>query len=153
MSSDSVGETFSSLKPKSFSGEGNFFENFMTDVTNYGLQALTVGTVGYNGKTLDNGVATNAHREGRRAAMNGLKEVTGANAAEEANRQARAQFEQSKIDAEAARAESIAQVGRDQVQQSRTAGAARNATRSSANKGTAVSSYSLGADEKDYLGL
>jgi hypothetical protein len=141
------------LVPDSLTKGGNFFENLGNDVMNYGVQALTLGTLGYQDGKVSNGVTTNYWREVGRASRKGIKDVTGATAAEEANRLAREQFEQQRADAEAARLESIRQTGRDQMRQSNLAGAVRNTARSTANRGQAVGSYSLGDEEKDVLGV
>jgi hypothetical protein len=138
----------------SFSGEGNFFENLTHDVLNVGIQGMTGGILGYENGKLSNGVTTNGLKKSGKETVSGLKEVTGAKAAEDANDMARKQFEQTKADAEQARLDSQAQIAASEMQKSKIAGAARNATASrSANKGAAIGSYSLGSDEKDFLGL
>lgn len=142
-SGDGGGKVFGSLKSETLTGGGNFFENLFTDIANYGLQTVTGGVAGYGKDGVKGGVS-----------MGAVKEVTGANAAEEANEMAKKQLEQQEDAANAARVESQSQVERSQIQQSRMAGAARNAGRSSSTaKGKAVGSFSLGADEKDFLGL
>lgn len=144
MSSGDGGNIF-----ESFSGGGNFFENLLTDVANIGVQSATFGVYGVGKNGLKNGVTTNTVRTGGRAAEFGVKEITGANAAEQANALAREQFELQKEQSQAERAEAYRQVGIDQVKQSMLAGAARNTSRGASNKG----SFSLGGDEKDFLGI
>ena len=136
------------------SGGGNFFENLGSDFLNVGLQSASLGTVGYENGKVSNGVNTNVAKNAGQATVSGVKEVTGAKAAEQANTMARQQYEQSKIDADAARVEAQNQTAKNQMAQSRAAGAARNATSSrSATKGAGVQSLTLGQDEKDFLGL
>lgn len=135
---------FDSLKPESLSGKGNFFENLLTDTINYTSQYFSAGLVGYGQDGVKTGVTGTA-------GVNGLKEITGAKAAEDANKMAREQFEQARDDAQAERAEAIRQTGREELQKSRIAGAARNA-RTSSGKGS-YGSFSLGEDERDFLGL
>lgn len=125
----------------SFKGKGNFFENLALDIANVGVQTVTAGTVGVDRNGVKAGETTK-----------GLKEVTGARAAEKANEFARKQFEEQKSAAEADRLEAQKQQGRDQMVQSQKAGAARNATKNSVNKGTAIGGSNLG-DQQDFLGL
>lgn len=138
MSSDGEGSYL-----ESFSGEGNFFENLGADILNVGLGTATGGLVGYKDGKIQAG-----------ATVDGLKVVTGAKAAEDATALARKQYEEQKAAAEAGRLEAQGQQSRDQMIQSQRAGAARNITsKSSANRGTAISGSSLGTEEKDFLGL
>lgn len=137
MSSDSLPEI------KSLSGEGNFFENLFTDIANAGLQTFTGGLVGIKDGKIGAGVTTK-----------GLKDVTGATAAEQANAQAQAQFEQARKDAEAARIEQQNKIAQDQVTQSKLAGSARTNQQTRTNRGSgATGSFSVGQDERDFLGL
>lgn len=139
---------------ESLSGKGNFFENAFADIVNYGIQASTGGWLGYENGKISNGVTTNVAKSTGQAVVSGIKEVTGAKAAEEANKMARDQFESAKADAEKARQDQIAQNAKDQMQQSQQAAAARvTAASRSSNKGTAVGGLILGQDEKDFLGL
>lgn len=143
-------------KVASFGGEGNFFENLFSDVVNVGVQSATFGTVGYENGKLSNGVTTNIAKKSGKGTASGLKEVTGAKAAEAANDMARKQFEDAQAQAEVDRKNTLAQNARDQVNQSQTAAGARaSATSRSTSKGTSTSggSLSLGGDEKDFLGL
>lgn len=126
---------------ESFKGKGNFFENLAVDIANTGVQTVTAGILGVDRDGVKGGET-----------VKGLKEVTGARAAEKANDFARQQFEEQKAAAEAERLESQKQQGRDQMVQSMKAGAARNATKNSVNKGTAISGSNLG-DQQDFLGL
>ncbi len=85
-------------------------------------------------------------------AVDDYKEISGAKAAEDATALATKQYEEQKLAAENARVEAQNMTARDQVAMSQRAGAARNAVKSSANKGQPGGS-SLGVDEKDFLGL
>lgn len=140
---------------ESTSGKGNLFENFFADGINGLLQATTGGTLGYENGQISNGVSTNAIKSAGLATVSGLKEVTGAKAAEDANAAAKQQLQETKANAEAARVSGQQQVARDQLTQSLKAGAARNATANSrsANKGTPIASIGLGDNGKDFLGL
>lgn len=128
-------------------GGGNFFEN----VLNSALQMYTGGMVQYDPER--GGIRGDIKND---VGLDIYKEISGAKAAEQVNVQAREQYEQTKADAAAARVEAQNQTAKDQMQQSRMASGARassSATTRSTNKGTAISSVSLGADEKDFLGL
>jgi hypothetical protein len=138
---DSGGNFFETLNT-----DGNFFENVLNDVINLGVQYSTYGLVGVKDGKVTTGVTSGT-------ALRGMKEITGAKAAEDANKLARDQFENSKAEALAQREESVRQTGREQLQQSRTAGAARATAQSTTNRGQAFGSFSLGGDEKDFLGL
>lgn len=127
----------------SLSGKGNFFQNLGNDVLNYAVQYGTYGTVGFQDGKLGEG-----------AAIKGVKVLTGAKAAEDANKIATQQFEEQKTAAETDRQNSYRQAGLQQIQQSQMAQAARNtgtannSTNNSANNGS-----KLGGDEKDFLGV
>jgi hypothetical protein len=124
-------------------GGGNFFENVLNSYT----QIMTAGVVQYN----DKGFKADLNDS---VGMNTYKEMSGAKAAEEANEQAREQFEEQKANAATERQNALLQNANDQRKQSLMAGAARNTTsKSTANKGQAVGSFSLGGDEKDFLGI
>lgn len=126
----------------------DFFSKVGNKFVDYTAQMFTGGFVGYqDGKFGASGVSSDM-----------LKDVTGATAAEEANKLARQQFEEAKAEADAQRVEQQAQTGRDQIRQSQMAAAARSTASSrSANKATASSAsgggLTLGEDEKDFLGL
>ena len=82
----------------------------------------------------------------------GFKDVTGANAAEEANEDARSRFEEEKAKASNDVKEAKARTARDQIQASRSAGSVRGGVRG--RDGTSGSRQStLGTDEDDFLGL
>ena len=115
-------------------GSNNFFEELGNFTLNTATQALTGGFASFeNGQFGMNGLTTQ-----------GLKQITGAAAAEEANKQARQQMEQTRADAAAARVEQQNQNQRNQLAQSNAAGASRARSRSTSN---------LGSTERDYLGL
>jgi len=92
-------------------------------------------------------------------AVQDYKEISGAAATERATEQQRKQFEEQKTLTEKARLEAQNQNARDQMSQSKQAGAARAAGTSgsarsrSAAGGSSQASSGLGADEKDFLGL
>lgn len=144
-----MGKTFEDIGDSfSVSSGGNFFEDLLNNVANIGLQAGTGGLVGFKNGGFQSGATTKVVGG---ATVDGLKEVTGANAAEAANEQARAQFEQTKADADAARVAAQNQTANDQLLQSQTAGAARNATsRRSSNKSSVTSAL---GNQQDFLGL
>ena len=141
---------------KSFSGGGNFFENLFSDVVNHTVQSATMGVYGYENGKIGNGVTTNALREAGRATRDGLKDITGATAAEEANAQARAQYEQARKDAEAARIEQQNRIAQDQMTKSQLAQSSRSVNarnRNSAGSSSGYGSFSISQDEQDFLGL
>jgi hypothetical protein len=140
------------VKVESFSGKGNFFENIGKDILNYGVQAGTGGWLGYEDGKISNGVTTNIAKKTGQATVSGIKEITGAKAAEDANEMARDQFNKAQADAEAARLAAINQAGKDQTRQSLMAGASRSSAARSANRGMGIGGGNLG-DERDFLGL
>lgn len=132
------------------SGDSGVFETGLNLLTN-----LSTGGVGsYSNKGFDlnlkngllGGVGTSVV-SGTKAVGEGIKEVTGANAAEEANNIARQQFQDQAAQANAARADAKAANFRNEVAASQGAGAARKST--IANK----RSSSIVGDTSDFLGL
>lgn len=87
-----------------------------------------------------------------RETMSGIKEITGAKAAEEANKLARQQFEETKANAETDRLEAQQKTARDQVTQSNMANRLRSKTAGGFNINPGAAS-TLGGDERDFLGL
>lgn len=81
--------------------------------------------------------------------IEGTKEVTGANAAEEANEVAREQFEASKVAAEQDRLKSQKQSEVTQIAASRGAGRARSNVSGNASTGSTIG----GGNQTDFLGL
>jgi len=127
--------------------------NIVGEVANAGVQATTGGFVGFDAQngTLKEGVTTNA-----------IKDVTGATAAEEANKMAAKQFDDAKKTALKAQQEAKARTARDQMSASRLAASSRKsgAGRTSSNKSSnggggalAATNSKLGTDEQDFLGL
>jgi hypothetical protein len=110
------------------------------DLINAGTQFFTGGLVGYNKGGIKAGIIGDP-------IMEGTKEITGAKAAEEANKMAREQFDKSVADANVDRQNAIAQKQRNQVNASINAGEAR----SSASKKTNTTKP-LG-DVTDFLGI
>lgn len=134
---------------ESLSGGGNFFENLGNDFLNHAVQRVTMGLVGVEDGKFSNGVVTNVAKKTGKATVSGLKEVTGAKAAEAANDFAIEQFEETKAAAEKERFQAQSQLAADQVKQSQMAGAARNASSRSTPGGSLI----LGDEEKDFLGI
>lgn len=137
---DGFGEDIlDSVTPSVFKKGGNFFGNLINDDLNFGLQLVTGGLLGFKDGKLRAGATTEL-----------VKEMSGAKAAEDANEMARQQFEEQKLAAEQDRQNAIVMKGREQIQASMLAGAARRA-------GTNTRSFAggalLGSDEKDFLGL
>jgi hypothetical protein len=100
--------------------------------------------------------AEESWKEGSTEIAKPIKELTGAKAAEDANKQARKQFEETKANAERDRQDQIAKLGQLELQKSQAAGAARTSAQSRSSvigKSEAFGSFSLGEDEKDFLGL
>jgi len=137
---------------KSFSGGGNFFDNLFSDVANYTVQTSTGGLLGYQDGKIGNGVTTNYYREVGRGLRDGVKDITGATAAEEANAQARAQYEQARRDAEAARVEQQNRIAQSEIAKSRSAQRSRSTQNRSRTSG-GYGSFSISQDEQDFLGL
>ena len=125
-------------------GGGNSFLESALDI---GINVATGGGFGYKD---DKGGVTWGEILG--PTMEGIKEVTGAKAAEEANEDARKRFTEEKANAEQKRKDNQALSARDELQKSRSAGNARGGVKSSASKGNSRFS-DLGTDEQDFLGL
>lgn len=81
-----------------------------------------------------------------------FKDITGANAAEDANKLAREQFEQGKADILSERELAREKNAAAQLKASNLAGGLRRGRKSSAPAKTA-SAPALGSDERDFLGL
>lgn len=119
------------------------------DVTNSGLVSYDTTTGKFGAGALGEVVQT------------GIKDVTGASAAENANKIAKQQFEESKNNALKAQQEARARTARDQMSASRSAassrkksGTGRTSTSRSSTGGVGTQSVSkLGSDEQDFLGL
>ena len=122
--------------------------SLIEDALNIFANVSTGGLVGFDG-------ANNGFTPGivGRAGVQGLKEVTGAQAAEDANKLAREQFEQQKADALQDRENALALDAATQLQVSRSAGGLRRSTNRSGGDPRPSTSNSLGGDERDFLGL
>jgi len=115
----------------------------LDDALNVVTQVSTLGLVGYNGeKGLSQGKVTSTTLEG-------AKELTGANAAEEANRLARQQYEDQVLAARTDRENMLLQNKQRQI----TASNAATASRNSANNTSNINSQRFTGDVSDYLGL
>ena len=99
------------------SGGGNSLFESLVDV---GLQVGTAGLVGV--KSEEGGLSAGVTGK---PVVKGVKDVTGATAAEEANKLARDRFEQERADIVTARGEAKSQTAADQLAASRQAGGAR----------------------------
>ena len=124
------------------SGGGNSFFESVLDV---GLQLGTGGLAGY--KSEEGGLGAGITGQ---PIVDITKEVTGASAAEEANKQARERFEQEKADRLTARGEAKAKTAAEQLTASRQAGGVRAGTPS---RTPTTRTSNLGGDERDFLGL
>lgn len=127
------------------SKKGNsVFEDFLNVTAN----VVTGGIVGFEadeggfkaGVTLEPGIEL-------------AKELTGANAAAEANKLARDQFEQAKADTLADKAQAEADSAADQLKASNLAGGVRRGTRRSGGNTSASTGSDTGSQQKDFLGL
>jgi len=81
--------------------------------------------------------------------IDAYKEISGAKAAEDANEQARVQYEEGKVEATKQRADSVEQGRRNQITNSNNATSARGATSSATTK----RGSSTTGDVKDFLGV
>lgn len=134
MSSGDGGNPFESLTSKN---------SFLNNYFDYVSQVATLGVLSYKDGKIGAGVTTK-----------GIKELTGAAAAEEANKQAREQYEKAQADAEQARLQAQGQQAKDEMRKSLMAGAARSVQmKAPGNKVTALGNSNLGQDEQDFLGL
>jgi len=118
----------------------NFINNPIDGTINLVANASTGGLLGYEKGGFKAGVTG-------QPIMEGTKEITGAKAAEEANKMAREQFDKSVVDANTDRQNAIKQKQNNQINASLNAGQAR----STANKKTNTTKP-LG-DVTDFLGI
>ncbi len=126
--------------------KGLTFKGLIDGAINGYLQAMTVGTVGYKDGKIGKGATVELAEEVGKSTVEGVKTVTGAKAAEDANALALEQFELTKKQAEEERQNAIQQKGVQQIQMSQLAGAARRA-------GTTSNPITLGSTGEDFLGL
>ena len=123
--------------------------NFLEDIVNVVTQVSTAGLVGYEGGKIGAGVTT-------KESFNVVKELTGASAAEDANKAAEKNLREQKALAEQDRKEQTAQHAKEQLIASKQAGGARRSTSKKASaKGSIApkAQTNLGSDEQDFLGL
>lgn len=138
-------------------GKRSFLETVGNVVTN----VTTGGLVGVDAEgSLSGGVTGTPITKGLENVAKGaegfLKEVTGANAAEEANKLDREMFEQSKLDAIKQREAATAMKAQNDMASSKlAAGSESNSNSSSSSKNSFFSRYGLGNQgiQKDFLGL
>jgi hypothetical protein len=127
-------------------------ENPLEAALNIATNIGTAGTVGYgeDGFGVKSGFATGS-------ALDITKEITGANALEEANRLAREQVTEEKARETQRREDVRSQTARDQLQASRSAASVRGrlpGSRTNTQSGKATASFSiLGQEERDFLWL
>lgn len=119
------------------SGTGN---NFFEDVLDVGTNLLTGGLAGFDDGGFGAGVT-----------VEGVKEVTGVNAAEDALIENRRQFELQREAAIQERADEQALNAREAVNLSRSAATRSSSSVAARRSGSRFSS--LGSDERDFLGL
>ena len=133
-------------------GGGNSLLESMADVA---LQTATAGFAGYKGdEGVGLGVKGKLAKKGVGAIGEGLKEVTGAAAAEEANKLARQQMEENKAQMLQERENLKAQNAARQIAASRQAASVRSTSTGPRGATTRTSLKSnLGGDERDFLGL
>lgn len=133
----------------SSNSDNSFIEKGIDAVSNF----FTLGTVGYQsgkGLSTDEGMWKKAGEAG----LKGLKDVTGATAMEQANKDAQAQIANAKAEAEAQRKQALDDTARDSMAKSRLAGSARATNvNTNANSSTMKASSKLGSDERDFLGI
>jgi len=124
--------------------------NIVESVIDVGLQYATYGTVGFDKDSkfgLKKGVVT-------KGSIDGLKEITGAKAAEEANNMARQQMEEQRATTLNDRENAKKQDAANQLTLSNRAGGIRNQVNSSLSTSRGGNRYStLGGEEQDFLGL
>lgn len=112
--------------------------NTIADVA---VQGSTFGLLGYEDGKLGTGVSGDL-------IVDTTKEITGANAAEEANRIARQQFEEDRARLAQQRADSLAADEQEQIRRSRGAGRARGGVGASNSDRLNTASQDM-----DFLGL
>lgn len=122
-------------------GGGNSFFESALDV---GLNYFSLGTAGF--KSDEGGLGAHG------ITSQGLKEVTGAKQAEEANDDARNRFAAEKAAADKQRKDNIADSAANELKKSRSAASARGGVSNPSSSGQSRFS-NLGSDESDFLGL
>lgn len=131
-------------------GGGGSGNSVFEDIVNVVTQVSTGGLVGFESDKggLTGGVTT-------RGVVNVvepvIKDITGATALEEANRQARSRFEEEKAAALKQRKEVKSDTARQQLIASRLAAGVRRGGGAAGGKGSRATK--LGSDESDFLGL
>lgn len=130
-------------------GGGN--SNILTGLGNAAVNLATLGIVGFDDGELTKGLTTSAVEDVGGAVGQGIKEVTGAQAAEDANTLAREQLEEEKATALQLREEAKAQTAADQLAKSRQASGARGTATSRTTGSRAATN--IAAEERDFLGL
>jgi len=128
------------------SGGGDPISKAVTNFIDISTQIATGGLAGFDDSNFGRGVTGDVIKEG-------VKEITGATAAEDANRQARERFDEEKARALAQRKESQAQTARQQLIASRLAAGVRRGSKEAGTGTTKSKSSTLGSDESDFLGL
>lgn len=128
------------------SSGGNVGEDILNVATNF----LSVGLVGYDGENggfdMSKGLVT-------KNATPIIKDITGATAAEEANADARARYEEEKANALREREQALNDNAVRQLQASRSGNSSRSATSTSNSRNGRASMFSDLGGERDFLGL
>ena len=134
-------------------GKRNVLESVANVVTN----VATLGAVGVSadGKVnLDSGVVSHGIGSAVASVGQGLKEITGAQAAEDALNLQKEQFASEKTAALKDREDAKQQAAIDDMTKSKLAGSLKNSKSSSSQQSRYSSKFSTtGSDERDFLGL
>lgn len=130
-------------------GGGNSgFESALDIVAN----AFTFGALGFKSDAKDDGLFGVTKGVSTETAIGGLKDITGATAAEQANADATARFEAEKAATDKARKDAQSVSAANQLNKSRSAASSRGGVSNPSTSGQSRFS-NLGSDESDFLGL
>jgi hypothetical protein len=134
--------------------------NPLESIANVGLNIATGGLVGLDDGKISGGVIGEPILKAGENAVNavgkGLKDITGATAAEEANKLDREMFEQAKMEATKERENAAALKAQNDLVKSNLANTESNVnTNNSSVKNSFFSRYGLGNEgiQRDFLGL
>lgn len=132
--------------------ESDFFniDDPFGSVANIATNLATFGAFGYENGKFGNGVTSNAVRNLGAQAGQGVKELTGAAAQEEALKQQQAELNRARTEQRQARADEIERRRRQELSASR---AAQVMSRNTSNFYTAPTQTTLGTDESQLLGV
>lgn len=133
-------------------GGGDLFDinDPLGSVANIAANVATFGAFGFDNGQFGNGVTSNAVRNLTAEAGQGVKQITGAAAQEEALKQQQAELNRARAEQRQARADEIERRRRQELSASR---AAQVMSRNTSNFYAAPTQTTLGAEDSQMLGV